>query len=153
MSFSGFSDEITADEIVENEEFWPDINLLEFQEQYRLPAQYRKEMLVDRIRLAMLWANKTLAEWKAGNAGDAVSLLDVPSKMLGSEHALKLQYVRAVCCEAKAILLSDYKTMMRKSDAVSDAKEERETADQFHQYASDAINDFMGNSRIFCELL
>lgn len=61
MSFTGFSDQIDAATVVENTSFWPQINLSAFQETYRLPGEYRQEMLIDRVMLAMVWANTELS--------------------------------------------------------------------------------------------
>jgi hypothetical protein len=157
MSFTGFSDDIDPSIIVANADFWPDINLAQFQSGYRLPGEYRQEVLQTRLQLAMIWANGQLGDWKIEQ--EALGFVDLDavtgneSADLGAEKRLNLLYVRAVSCHAKAILLADYQTMMRKSDAQNDAKESEDTADRWHHMATNAINDIKGSLKIHAEAL
>lgn len=154
MSFTGFADQIDKALVVQNAAFWPDINLSEFQAAYRLPAEYREGLLMDRLRLGMLWANRELAAFRLEQS--AATLSEVPvdaGEMLGDVHPKVLQYIRAVCCHAKALLLADYATMLRKADARSDAKESPETADRWHREALDALAAVRGAMTIHVEAL
>ncbi|MGB3222534.1 MAG: head completion/stabilization protein [Desulforhopalus sp.] len=157
MSFTGFADDIAPATTVENAAFWPALDLAEFQSEYRLPGEYRQEMLENRLKLAMIWANSQLNDWKLAQVelgyADLDSVVGDDSLNLGSEKYLTILYVRAVSCHAKALLLSDYKTMLRKSDAQNDAKESEDTADKWFQIATDAINDIRGNLKIHAEAL
>jgi len=157
MNFTGFSDQIDSAKIIENAPFWPDLNLSKFQAVYRLPAEYRQELLEERLKLGMVWANRELASWrKAKQDSGASSLKEVPvdeNDCPASDHPLVLFYTRAVSCHAKALLLADYATMMRKSDAQSDSKESEDIADQWHRFAADALNDLQDRSKIHAELL
>lgn len=150
MSFTGYTDTVDPATIVKNVVFWPDLNLADFTEEYRLPAEYRESMIIDRLRLAMIWANRELVEWQTEKIEEgATALGDVdPGEMLGEINPLELLYRRAVCCRAKALLLSDYQTMMRKSDAQNDARESDEIADTWYSMANGAIADFLGKNRI-----
>jgi len=157
MSFTAFADELPKGTMIQNAVFWPDLDLAGFQEVYRLPGEYREALLADRLRLGMLWANKELAGFRAGHteAGRA-SLSEVPvddGEMLGDRHPLVLHYTRAVCCHAKALLLADYATMLRKGDAQSDAKEAPETADRWFRFALEALAAVRGTMTIFVESL
>jgi hypothetical protein len=157
MSFTGFSDDIPAETVVANAVFWPALNLASFQAGYRLPAEYRQEMLANRLQLAMIWANGQLNGWMLEQLARGFAALDAVagdiSLNLGSEKYLTILYIRAVSCHAKALLLSDYQTMMRKSDAQNDAKEAEDTADKWHQMAISAINGIKGNLQIHAEAL
>ncbi|WP_300674101.1 head completion/stabilization protein [Desulfoluna sp.] len=157
MSFTAFADELPKGTMIQNAGFWPDIDLAAFQEAYRLPGEYREAMLADRLRLGMLWANGELADFRAAQATAGIErLAEVPvddGEMLGDIHPKVLQYTRAVCCHAKALLLADYATMMRKSDAQSDAKEAPETADRWFRSALEALATVRGSMTIFVEAL
>jgi hypothetical protein len=157
MSFTGFSDDIPAETEVVNAAFWPALNLAKFQAEYRLPAEYRQEMLAHRLKLSMLWANGQLNDWRLEQQAfgfvDLNSVTGDASQDLGAEKRLNILYVRAVSCHAKALLLADYQTMMRKSDAQNDAKESEDTADRWHTMATDAINGILGNLKIHAEAL
>ena len=154
MSFTAFSDQVDPEKNIQNSPFWPDLNLSQFQANYRLPVEYRESMLEDRLKLAMVWANNQLFGWKAEQEAAGVASLgekqvaDAP--VWGSP--LVLLYIRAVSCHAKALLLEDYATVMRKSDAVSDAKESEDTTDKWHRMAVDALNDLQSKPRIHAEL-
>ncbi len=157
MSFTGFSDDIDPAKTVKNAPFWPDLDLSQFQAVYRLPAEYRVELLEERLKLAMVWANGQLSAWRMEKeTTGAATLAEVPvdaNDMLGTDHPLALLYTRAVSCHAKALLLPDYATMMRKSDAQNDAKESEDTADKWYQFAADALNALQGKPKIHAELL
>ncbi|MBU0969671.1 MAG: head completion/stabilization protein [Proteobacteria bacterium] len=157
MSFTGFSDDIDPAAKVENAPFWPDLILSQFQAVYRLPAEYRVELLEERLKIAMVWANRQLTGWRMEKELAGAATLEAvpvdPNDMLGTDHPLVLLYTRAVSCHAKALLLPDYATMMRKSDAQSDAKESEDTADKWYQFAADALNDLQGKPKIHAELL
>ncbi len=157
MSFTGYSNDIDPDKTVENAPFWPDLNLSQFQAVCRLPAEYRKELLEERLKLTMVWANGQLSAWRIEQQTAGAETLDqVPvdaDDFPASTHPLVLLYLRAVSYRAKALLLPDYATMMRKSDAINDAKEAPETADQFYTFALNAINDLQDKPKIHAELL
>ncbi len=157
MSFTGFSDDIDPATSVENADFWPDINLAAFQSEYRLPGEYRQEMLENRLRLAMIWANGQLHDWmlkqRALGSADLDSVIDDSSLNLGSEKNLTILYVRAVSCRAKAFLLADFQTMMRRTDTKKDVMESEDTSDKWFWMAANAINDIRGNLKIHAEAL
>ncbi len=102
-------------------------------------------MLENRLKLAMVWSNAYLDGWRIEQQAAGASALDqVPvdeNCRLGTDQPLALLYTRAVSCHANALLLADYVTMMRKFDAVNDAKESEDTADQWHGFAADRCAD------------
>jgi hypothetical protein len=161
MSFTGFSDQIDPERRIQNALFWPDLSPAEFCAGYRIPAEYRQEMVENRLSLAMVWVNGQLSAWRAAQQAAGFPMLeDVPvddQDLPGDGHPLLMWYVRAVSCKAKALLLADYATMMRKSDARADARnntvESEDTADLWHRFASDAINAIQGKLNIHAELL
>lgn len=157
MSFTAFADEIPADKVVINAAFWPDINLSIFQDGYRLPGDYRQGMIEERVELAMIWANDELYSWRVEQQGlGATKLTEVetdPALAIGTKNRLSLLYVRAVSCYAKGLLLTDYKTLMRKSDAQNDAKESEETADKWFELATSAVSSLQGKLKIHAEAL
>lgn len=151
MGFTGFSNQIADGTTVTNAAFWPAIDLSVFAEEYRLPGEYREGMLEDRVKLAIIWANGELAGWKAGQVADGVEKLSdvsVDDAPEWDEGPLVLLYVRAVSCWAKSMLLADYATMLRKSDAQSDALEADDTAGRWERMAWDALNAIQGNTTI-----
>ena len=148
MSFSGLPEnKVTG--TIENDGFWPALDLGKFQSEYRIPAEFAKAMVEEHIRLAMLRTNSQLKIWKAEQrAAGHNSLADVPGEMLGDTSEYQILYRRAVFCHAKALLMKQFATVNRRAGANNDAKESDETEDKFMEFARDAIADFTGQSRI-----
>ncbi|HEX9701323.1 MAG TPA: head completion/stabilization protein [Rhodospirillales bacterium] len=153
MSFSGFTDDAVP-ATVSNDGWWPDIAVSDFQSLYRIPAEYETEMVADALGQGMAWANRQLAEWRTEKetAGHA-ALIDVPGDQLGNETLFVRHYRRAVFCRAKALLMPQFKTMMRRTDARNEAVESEQTEDKFYEYAEQAVADFLGRGRVNVELL
>ena len=153
MSFSGFTDDAVTT-TVSNDGWWPDFTVGEFQELYRIPAEFTAELVADHLRLGMAWANRQLVAWRAEREAEGYGALkDVPSGKLGDTLLHALYYRRAVFCHAKALLMSQFKTMMRRAEAANEAVESEETEEKFFQYAEQAVADFLGRGRINVELL
>ncbi|MCP3945183.1 MAG: head completion/stabilization protein [Desulfobacteraceae bacterium] len=157
MSFTAFSDDIDQEKTIENAPFFPDFNLSQFAKAYRIPAEYREELLEERVKLGILWANRQLTGFRLEKETLGISSLnDVPvdeNLSLPSDHPLVLLYIRSVSCHAKALLLADYATMMRKSDAQNDAIESEDTTDRWYRFAQDALKDLQSKPKIHVELL
>lgn len=157
MSFSGI-DSIESTKVITNDGFWPDMGVGDFQRVYRLPEDYAEDLLADHLMLGMLWANKEVAEWKTTQqAAGYATLQDVPEDVqggsIGKGTAVRLHYIRAVSCYAKAILLEQYPTINRREAAKHEAAESKETHERFMVQAQNAIDDLMGRSRCNVELI
>lgn len=153
MSFSGIP-EIPQDMSVQNDGWFPDLSVSEFQNIYRLPADYHADLIADHLKLAMAWANRQLADWKADREAEGVTgLAEHPGLRLGGEPVVCLHYRRAVFAEAKALLLRQFATVNRRAAAENEAKEGEETEDRFHQYAELALADLIGRPRVTVALI
>jgi hypothetical protein len=153
MSFSGFTDDAVAT-TVQNDGWWPSVTVGEFQALYRIPSEYQTAMVVDALRLAMAWANRQLAEWRAARQAEGYAALDaVPGEELDGTPVLVMYYRRALFCQAKGLLMPQFKTMLRRAEAKNEALESEETEDKFFQYAQQALADFLGRDRINVELI
>lgn len=151
--FTGFADQID-DTTISAGSFFPAFNVGTFQKNYRLPASYPSSTIVEHVKLAIIWACSALAIYQQAQIANSIDKLsDVPALMIGDEHEKELLFVRAVSCHAKALLLANYQTMMRKSDAVNDAKEGEDTADVWQAYASKALASITGKTSIMVEAL
>ena len=153
MTFSGFTDD-TPLTTVENDGWWPAMNVDYFKKVYRIPVEYTAELVKDALQQGMIWANRQLAEWKAARVLEGYAdLASVPGDKLGIDPVYVMHYRRAVSCQAKALLLPQFKTMLRRDGSANAAVESVETEDKFYQLAQDAIGDFLGTGRINVELL
>ncbi len=151
--FSGHTNEDSTTTIT-NDGWWPDMSVSEFQESYRMPKEYAEKVMVDGLVLAMAWANKQLAAWRAELAEfNYADLVAVPSSELGTDSLLVIYYRRAVFSHAKAYLLTQYPTINRRESANNEARESEETEKKFMEYAQQAIADFTGVGRVTVELI
>jgi hypothetical protein len=144
--------------VIRNDGFWPDISVAEFQAIYRLPQDYAEQLLVDHLKLGVVWTNRQLVEWKRDMIMRGCgSLSSVPEDeqggALGDETAALLHYKRAVFTYSKALLLPQFATINRREAARNEARESEETTENFLAYAAQAIADFLGSGRVDVELI
>lgn len=153
MSFSGRPTTLIEQPIA-NDGFWPDLDVAEFQRGYRLPAEYLLELLVDGIALAMGEVNHDLARRKAQWQGVGISnVLKADPMLLPERTFMAASYKRAVYCRAKAYLLSQFATVIRRESAENLAKEAPETTERFLSFSQQAVRLIQGRSRVTAELI
>ena len=153
MSFSGRPTTLIEQPIA-NDGFWPDLDVAEFQRGYRLPAEYLLELLVDGIVLAMGEVNHDLARRKAQWQNNGITHVASADPMILPERTfMAASYKRAVYCRAKAYLLSQFATVVRRESAENLAKEAPETAERFLCFSQQAVRLIQGRSRVTAELI
>lgn len=153
MSFSGRPTQL-IDHPIPNDGFWPDLNVAEFQQGYRLPGEYLVELLVDGITLAMGEVNVDLACRKASWQAAGISRVETADPMILPERTfMAVSYKRAVYCRAKAYLLNQFATFIRRDSAENLAKEAPQTHEQFLSFSQQAVRLIQGRSRITAELI
>lgn len=153
MSFSGRPTTLIAQPIA-NDGFWPNLDVAEFQKGYRLPAEYLVELLVDGISLAMGEINADLAARKAAWQAVGIDNVATADPMILPERTfMAASYKRAVYCRAKAYLLSQFATFIRRDAAENLAKEAPQTHEQFLSFSQQAVRLIQGRSRITAELI
>lgn len=151
MSFSGRPTTLIAQPIV-NDGFWPDLDVAEFQRGYRLPAEYLVDLLVDGIALAMGEVNHDLARRKAQWQAVGIKQVVTADPMILPERTfMAASYKRAVYCRAKAYLLSQFATFIRREAAENLAKEGPETTERFLSFSQQAVRLIQGRSRVTAE--
>lgn len=121
MSFSG-KPTTFVEQTIENDDFWPDLSVSEFQKEQRLPAEYLVELLVDALDTAMVEVNTDLAKCKARWQGDGIARVESADSTLLPAFQVKL-YKRAVYCRAKGNLLPQFTTVTRRESAENTGKE------------------------------
>lgn len=145
MSFSALT-ENTVTATVPGDGWYPDLPVAEFLRNYRLPAEYAEGLVADHLTLAVIWARKQLAAWRAEREAEGVARMeDLPFS--GVSGGAALLYKRAAYCHAKALLLGQFATIDRREAARNEAKEGAETADKFFAWAENAIADLLGQGR------
>jgi hypothetical protein len=153
MSFSG-KPTVLVDERVENDGFWPNLTVAEFQKGYRLPAEYLVDMLVAELTTAMVEVNTDLATCKARWQGAGVSSVESADTTVLPERTYKVAlYKRAVYTRAKATLLTQFATVARRDVAENTGKALPERGEVFLEFSQQAVRALQGRGRITAVLL
>ncbi|WP_122521606.1 MULTISPECIES: head completion/stabilization protein [Pseudomonas] len=153
MSFSG-KPTVLVDERIQNDGFWPDLSIAEFQKGYRLPAEYLVEMLTADLTMAMVEVNTDLAKLKARWQGAGVSNVESADTTVLPERTFQAAtYKRAVYSRAKASLLTQFATVNRRESAENIGKELPERSETFLAFSQAAVRSLQGRGRITVALL
>jgi hypothetical protein len=153
MSFSG-KPTTFVEQAIENDGFWPDLSVAEFQKGYRLPAEYLVEMLVTDLTTAMIEVNHDLAKRKSQWQNVGVTTVESADTMVLPERTFHVAtYKRAVYCRAKASLLTQFATVTRRESAENTGKELPERGETFLEFSQQAVRSLQGRGRITAALL
>ncbi|MBD1106656.1 head completion/stabilization protein [Pseudomonas amygdali pv. morsprunorum] len=153
MSFSG-KPTTFVEQAIENDGFWPDLSVTEFQKGYRLPAEYLVEMLAADLNMAMVEVNTDLAKLKARWQGAGVSNVESADTTILPERTFQAAtYKRAVYSRAKASLLTQFATVNRRESAENLGKELPERSETFLAFSQAAVRSLQGRGRITAALL
>ena len=146
--------ETPANTEISSGSFWPTLSSSSFIEEYRIPAELPESLILAHLKLAVVRVNGALLRFKAEQlSAGKLSLAELDSEEINGEKAKVLLYRRAVFCEAKAELLKETQTVMRKPDAENVAKTAEETEDKYREFAQVAIRLIAGSRRIEVELI
>ena len=156
MSFSG-KPTTFVEQAIENDGFWPNLSVAEFQKGYRLPAEYLVDMLATELTTAMIEVNTDLATQKSSLQGSGLSNLEAAAGVTSPAewayaHSAML-YKRAVYCRAKASLLTQFATVSRRESAENTGKEVPERGETFLQFSQQAVRLLQGRGRVTAALL
>ncbi|WP_454565407.1 head completion/stabilization protein [Pseudomonas sp. AIG] len=153
MSFSG-KPTTFVEQAIENDGFWPNLSVSEFQKGYRLPAEYLVDMLVTDLKTAMIEVNGDLTKRKSDWQNVGVTTVETADPTVLPERTFhSATYKRAVYCRAKASLLTQFATVNRRESAENIGKELPERGETFLEFSQQAIRVLQGRGRITAALL
>ncbi|GFM86111.1 phage head completion protein [Pseudomonas cichorii] len=153
MSFSG-KPTTFVDRVIENDGFWPDLSIAEFQAGYRLPGEYLVDLLAADLNMAMVEVNTDLAKCKARWQAAGVSNVESADTRILPERTFQAAtYKRAVYSRAKASLLTQFASVNRRTEAENAGKEAPETRETFLAFSQAAVRSLQGRGRITAALL
>lgn len=153
MSFSG-KPTTFVEQAIENDGFWPNLSVAEFQKGYRLPAEFLVDMLVADLTTAMIEVNRDLAKRKSQWQSAGITSVESADPMVLQERTFHAAtYKRAVYCRAKASLLSQFASVVRRESAENLGKEEPERKETFLEFSQQAVRSLQGRGRITAVLL
>jgi len=153
MSFSGKPTTL-VELAIENDGFWPNLDVAEFQKGYRLPAEYLVELLTAELTTAMTEVNSDLAKCKARWQNVSVTSVESADPMVLPERTFHAAtYKRAVYCRAKASLLPQFATILRRDSAENLGKELPDRPETFLAFSQQAVRSLQGRGRVTAALL
>jgi hypothetical protein len=153
MSFSG-KPTTFVEQAIENDGFWPNLSVAEFQKGHRLPAEYLVDMLAAELTTAMTEVNRDLAKRKGQWQNVGVTTVESADTTVLPERTFHAAtYKRAVYCRAKASLLTQFATVTRRESAESTGKELPERGEAFLEFSQQAVRSLQGRGRITAVLL
>lgn len=153
MGFSG-NPTTFVDQRIENDGFWPNLSLSEFQKEYRLPAEYLVELLGADLSMAMIEVNNDLATCKTKWQAAGITSIETADSTVLRERTFKAKlYKRAVYCRTKGNLLPQFATVTRRDSAENTGKEAPERRDTFLAFSQQAVRALQGRGRITAVLL
>ena len=154
MGFSGTPTPSATPRQIENDGFWPMLDLGEFQRIHRLRADQMVDLQVTELTLAMGAVNADLARKKAQWQISGVSHVEsADSTVLPERTYMADLYRQAVYYRAKAELLPQFATATRRETAENTAKEAPESAANLMTRSQQAIRAIQGRSRVTAVLL
>ena len=136
--------------IIKNGAFWPDLELGELQEQYRIPSEYREETILHQLILATVEVNQQLADERCQWVRNGWERLqDVPDEEIGAIEALiptrVILYKQAVYTFAKAKLMQHYASMNRRDRADHEGRDQ-DTVDGLFAMSERAVHLLRGQT-------
>lgn len=136
---------------IQNDEFFPDIEISEFRNASRLDGTVTLERVKDALFEAIASVNDELSGFRKNTHFSR--LADMPSSTVGNQSILIYRYKRAVYCLAQANLYERYASYDTTKDGEKKMELLQESIDQIRRDARFAINDIIGRSRITTELI
>ncbi|WP_434172237.1 hypothetical protein AHYW_001394 [Providencia manganoxydans] len=116
--FDGNSNEYSHD-VIQNDGFWPDVDLYEFQQSRALPTDINVSFLADALLHAITEINGELQTVQNQySAKGYKTAADVPGVKRKERNALCAQYLKAVFARAKADLLGEYSAIVNRAPNV-----------------------------------
>lgn len=153
MGFSGNPAPVAAPQVIENDGFWPDLDLAEFQRIHRLPTNDLVDLQIIELKLARGSVNTDLAALKARWQGRGVSSVESADSTILPERTYQADlYKQAVYYRAKAKLLPQFATATRRETAENTGKEAPESSAKLQEFSAQAVRALQGRGRITVSL-
>ena len=154
MSFHGKDQRICSGRVIQNQPFWPDIDLGILVNDYRMPADLPETVIETELRIAMGTINSRLESLRYTMREKGFSrLTEVPSECINGVSLLLERYTRAVMCAAKAAILREWPSIDRREAAENQARSSAETEDRYLEFADEAVSALLGLGNINVELM
>ncbi|MFJ5422264.1 head completion/stabilization protein [Pectobacterium parvum] len=152
LGFSGKQIDYQDEPIVNGVEFWPDLNLAEFQRSRTIPPDLPASTATQALLAAVAEVNDSLGDvviyWRARGHEQAI---DVPGARAGNENQLTAQYKKAIYARAKADLLGEFASIGRRE--THPGQESAETRDILLAEAAFVLRNMQRYPRVGVHLI
>jgi hypothetical protein len=139
---------------IQNDGWWPDIDLLDLRKSARLDGTVTDERLINATATAITSVNTELAGWKATQvAAGYAGLGAVPSPQLAGASVLYVHYRRAVYSLTQADLIERYRDYDTTGAGDKRAASMEPRIDDHRRDARWAISDLQSRRRTTVELI
>ena len=154
MAFIATGSGQVESKLIQNNGFFPDIELHHARETMRTDGTVTSARLYEALVAAILYANNVLEAWqiKQQHAGWA-SLANIPAQTIGQESMQLHRYRRAVYSWAMADLTERYRNFDTTKSGHQNAGALEEPIDDLRRNAQWALNDMLGLPRSTVELI
>lgn len=144
----------TSDQTLINLSFYPNIDVAAFRTATRAQDSVTDQRVIQALQSALIDVNDELNDWKATQELAGYILIeDIPAKMYGPLSELTHLYKTAVYSSAKAQLLENYTDADNTEQGDERAEAMGNSADDYKQYAREAIRKIIGVPRVTVELI
>ena len=141
----------TGEDIIRNDNFFPDISLSDFRNQYRADGTVTEQRLQDALIEAIASVNDELSTFKAQSEHNFLE--QIPATSINGESVLIYRYKRAVNCLALANLYERYASYDSTNDGEKKMDLLKDSINELRRDARFAISDIIGKRRVDAELI
>ncbi|WP_299940132.1 head completion/stabilization protein [uncultured Microbulbifer sp.] len=154
MSFTG-RPTTYLETVIENNGFFPDLSLGDFQKMYGIPAEVIQEKAEHLLRVSIIDVNDSLLDQQnAWQAAGHVTLEAVPAQQIGGKSRLLIQYQRAAFALATAMAFRQYATVTRREIGEHKVAESLDTEQMYRAESNRALRNLRGiDTNITAELI
>lgn len=148
MNLHGMPNAETPENVVANDDFYPELNVNELGDNFGVTSGYgtNVEAIMTQLRLAMVFVNSELATYQVINWATHDTLEDVPSKLVDGSTHLELLYKEAVYSLTKAKLLLSRLSETNRDKQTAQQQQANDNEDYWRKQCYAAIRQMMNQS-------
>lgn len=153
--FDGKPTSSYQDTIVENDGFWPDLNVGDFERRRGIPSKLDSEAVAFALAAAVSQVNIELQTVKAGFEAEGIAQAEaIPGlpNVLG-KNSIVVLYEKAVFARAKADMVSEFASVTTKDAGDRVAESEQDITRRLLAESQQHLRALSGSSRCGVELL
>lgn len=139
----------TTNQTIQNDGFFPDIQLDDVRKSVRFDGSVTNERLFDAVVNSILEINKQLISLKSKSA----TFTELAATSVAGKTDVEILYIRAVCSSVAATINENYRSYDSTSDGQKRAEELMPSIDDHRRNLRWAIRDLLGISRCTVELI